>query len=357
MRCPTLTELPPLPPGKAGWPWTEESPQLPDNVPDPSTGSGHAAPWPRISIVTPSYNQGQFIEETIRSVLLQGYPNLEYIIIDGGSTDGSVDIIRKYEPWLAYWVSEPDRGQSHAINKGLLRTSGDVIAYLNSDDIYLRDVLAHVSQEYAHNPFDLIAYDCHYIDADGHTFHVTRHCTNSLLDLLDLSRYDRSEGVTQPGVFWSRRVLDTCGLFREDLHRSMDYEYWVRATSAGFSMRHLAIEAACNRFHQDAKSAGKMTLLLEDAAVAEEYVRTLKDDIPEGDLEQIEKSIPWCRTEAMFCGAREAAFSGNKLAAMHRWLVGFGRDFPANMLRRSTFGWLKLVLKLLYRKSDRGKSW
>ena len=111
MRCPTLKELPPSEAGKTGWPWTEESPQLPDNMPDGS-------PCPKISIVTPSLNQGQFIEETIRSVLLQGYPNLEYIIIDGGSTDGSVDIIKKYEKWLAYWITEPDRDQGHAINKG-----------------------------------------------------------------------------------------------------------------------------------------------------------------------------------------------------------------------------------------------
>ena len=81
MRCPTLNELPPPPPGETGWPWTEESPQLPDAMPDPSTSSGQVAPWPRVSIVTPSYNQGQFIEETIRSVLLQGYPNLEYIVM------------------------------------------------------------------------------------------------------------------------------------------------------------------------------------------------------------------------------------------------------------------------------------
>ena len=86
--------------------------------------------WPRISIVTPSYNQGQFIEETIRSILLQGYPDLEYIIIDGGSTDQSVEIIRKYEPWLTYWVSEKDRGQSHAINKGFERASGEIRGYI-----------------------------------------------------------------------------------------------------------------------------------------------------------------------------------------------------------------------------------
>ena len=118
MRCPTINELPSPPPGKRGWPWTEDSPQLPDTMPDGS-------PWPKISIVTPSLNQGPFIEETIRSVLLQGYPNLEYIIMDGGSTDESIEIIKKYEPWLAYWESEPDRGQSHAINKGFQRASGD----------------------------------------------------------------------------------------------------------------------------------------------------------------------------------------------------------------------------------------
>jgi glycosyltransferase involved in cell wall biosynthesis len=92
--------------------------------------------WPRISIVTPSLNQANYLEETIRSVLLQGYPNIEYIIIDGGSTDESVEIIKKYEKWLSFWISEPDKGQSHAINKGFSKASGEIYAYINSDDLY-----------------------------------------------------------------------------------------------------------------------------------------------------------------------------------------------------------------------------
>ena len=108
---------------------------------------------PKISIVTPSFNQGQFIEETIRSVLDQDYPNLEYLVIDGGSTDQTIDIIRKYETQLSYWESEKDRGQVHAINKGLARATGDIFAYINSDDIYLPGTFATVAKyfdEHAH---------------------------------------------------------------------------------------------------------------------------------------------------------------------------------------------------------------
>jgi glycosyltransferase involved in cell wall biosynthesis len=139
MRCPTLDDLPPPPPGNTGWPWTVESPQLADAM-------AEGRPWPRISIVTPSYNQGRFIEETIRSVLLQGYPDLEYIVVDGASTDNSVEIIKKYEPWLSYWVSEKDRGQAHAINKGLSKFTGRIASYLNSDDYLLASALAYVGK-------------------------------------------------------------------------------------------------------------------------------------------------------------------------------------------------------------------
>src|SRR5271166_5725136 len=134
MRCPTLAELPPPPSGKTGWPWTVETAQLPDTMPN-----GH--PWPCISIVTPSYNQGEYIEETIRSILLQGYPNVEYIIMDGGSTDGTVDTVQRYKRWLMHWESAPDLGQAHAINKGLQRCTGALFNWINSDDFLSRCAL------------------------------------------------------------------------------------------------------------------------------------------------------------------------------------------------------------------------
>lgn len=136
----------PLPPEqKTGWPWSEES--VAGRAAPPVLFDGQALP--RITVVTPSFNQGQFIEQTIRSVLMQGYPNLEYMIFDGGSSDGSVETIRKYENHLAYWQSEPDRGQSHAINKGFKRSTGQIICWLNSDDYFLPDTLKTVAESLA----------------------------------------------------------------------------------------------------------------------------------------------------------------------------------------------------------------
>jgi|GEM_PF-467591 len=217
MRCPTLSELPPPPPGRTGWPWTEESHQLPDTMPD-------GRPWPRVSIVTPSYNQAQFIEETIRSVLLQGYPDLEYIIIDGGSTDGSVEIIRKYEKWLAYWVSEKDRGQSHAINKGFERATGEIVAWLNSDDIYQPDTLQDVALNFTTYS------ECGLLYADS--CFINEH--SQVIEPIETQQYDLATLVLshaylpQQSTFLRASVLAEQGLLDEELHYVMDFDLWLR---------------------------------------------------------------------------------------------------------------------------------
>ncbi|MDJ1168120.1 glycosyltransferase family 2 protein [Roseofilum sp. BLCC_M154] len=135
----TIENLPTPPSNKSGWPWNKPNPILLKTM-------ANGSDWPKISIVTPSYNQGEFIEETIRSVLLQGYPNLEYIIIDGGSTDNTVDILKKYEDYISYWVSEPDGGQSHALNKGFQKATGDLIGWQNSDDYYAPGVFQYIAE-------------------------------------------------------------------------------------------------------------------------------------------------------------------------------------------------------------------
>ncbi len=177
----------------------------------------------KISIVTPSYNQGRFIEETIQSVVTQSYPNKEYYVFDGGSTDETPEILNRYNHQIDHWVSENDRGQSHAINKGLKMVTGDIVGWLNSDDYYAPEAFMQIAEAFKNNPeADLIYFNVRNFSQSGSTVH--RHQAN----------YPEEWFMTkvclhQPGVFWRKSLMDRIGFLDESLHFVMDFDYWIRA--------------------------------------------------------------------------------------------------------------------------------
>ncbi len=266
LRCPSIADLPLPPPNRSGWPWTEDSPRLPDTMPNGSA-------WPLVSIVTPSYNQGQFIEETIRSVLLQGYPNLEYVVIDGGSTDGTLDVIRKYEPWLTQWVSEPDNGQADAIGKGFALATGELLAWLNSDDCYLPEALPRVASFFSKVPDMVFASgDVLFVDANGIPL-------KRIFAVQPIGLVSANLGVhrwPQQGCFWRRAVYEDIGGIDKSLRFCMDFDLFVRLASAYPARCHRLPGPPIGTFrlHDEAKSSTILDVAeTEKRALIEKYGR------------------------------------------------------------------------------------
>src|SRR5262245_2312600 len=208
-------------------------------------------PWPRISIITPSYNQGLFIEETIRSVLLQGYPNYEYIVLDGGSTDGSQEIIAKYDNWLSYWVSEPDQGQAHAINKGLQRITGDVWNFVNSDDVLCSDAFKSVGVAHSSAPHSILVGDVEEFWDSASVGTLFRQRGISFRNLVEFW-YGRARWY-QPGIFSPVSMLRCVGSLDEKLEYALDYDFFCRITSKEQCM-YLNRVLAKARLHAASKS-------------------------------------------------------------------------------------------------------
>lgn len=207
---------------------------------------------PLVTVVTPSYNQAQFLEETILSVLNQDYPHIEYIIIDGGSTDASVDIIKKYEHKLNYWVSEPDAGQSHAINKGWQMANGQIWCWLNSDDFFAHhQVVTEVVRTFYSAPFvGLIYGNCEVVDQNSQSIRLFEAQDFELKDLL---RNNFGVYLMQPASFFNAKYVKEIGFLRQDFHYSMDFEFIARLVSASASVR-INSTLAKYRVHAQAKS-------------------------------------------------------------------------------------------------------
>jgi glycosyltransferase involved in cell wall biosynthesis len=202
---------------RSGWPWETGGTTA---TPPPAAGA------PRITVVTPSYNQGAYVERTLRSVLLQHYPNLEYIVIDGGSTDESSSVIKHYESHLASWVSEPDGGQADAINKGLRMATGEIVCWLNSDDFYFPGTLDLVAS--------ILGRDTGHVALVGDCLRVHQDGTPPIL--LEASFESRERLVAfwkgyrmhQPSIFWRREVTEQIGLLNDRLDYAFDFDYWAR---------------------------------------------------------------------------------------------------------------------------------
>ena len=203
---------------------------------------------PRVSIVTPSYNQGQFLEQTILSVLNQDYEDIEYMVVDGASTDNSLKFIEKYANRLAWWVSEPDSGQPEAVNKGWRKARGEIIGWLNSDDLFLPGTVSRFVKAFEEHPEAGIVFgDAYSIDADGEIFNLM---TFGDWGLKNLMAFDI---ICQPAVLIRREVLEKAGYLEEDLHFLMDHHLWLRLAKLA-PMVYLPGPAAAARYHAQAKN-------------------------------------------------------------------------------------------------------
>ena len=223
--------------------------------------------WPMISIITPTYNQGEYIEETILSVIEQNYPNLEYIIIDGGSSDKTIEVIKKYEQHISYWISESDRGQADAINKGLNICKGDIIGWLNSDDLLEPEALLNISDKFIDfNTPLLIAGSGVCFDDQGIVWQPDRLSGDlyaqeyTKLMLLQCWKYS----LHQPSTYWNRALMDEIGNLNDSLHFAMDLEYWLRVIDNKIPIYKFDASLSKFRVHNTSKTNNEEHRLHQD---------------------------------------------------------------------------------------------
>lgn len=217
--------------------------------------------WPKISVVTPTYNQGPYVEATIRSVLDQEYPNLEYIIMDGGLTDGTVEIIEKYSEHLAYWVSEPDGGQTDALIRGFDRASGDILCWLNSDDLFESFTLREVAETFSRHPdWQVVHGDELAIDADGHPFAIKKERPYHRFVWM----YDFNF-IPQASTFWRRGIYREVGGPDPEINLAMDADLWARFAERT-TLHHVPRVWSRFRYHPEAKTSRMATKSSEELA-------------------------------------------------------------------------------------------
>lgn len=230
--------------------------------------------YPLVSIITPSFNQARYLEYTLRSVLEQDYPNIEYLVVDGASTDGSLEIIKKYEKKIAWWVSEKDRGQADAINKGFSKAKGEYIAWLNSDDMYARGAVGKAVVALQAEPqLGMVFSNVFSIDAENRIFNTMRYGDYGLTDLMAFNI------IGQPGVFMHRAVLEQAGYMDLNYHYLLDHQLWLRIACKA-PLRYVDDYFAAARFHAAAKNVAMAAEFGREAFAILDWMRTQPELAP-----------------------------------------------------------------------------
>ena len=279
-----------------------------------------------VSIITPSYNQAAYLEQTILSVLSQDHPRIEYIVVDGASTDGSVEIIKKYAGRFANWVSEKDHGQAEAINKGFARATGDIVAWLNSDDYYLQGTVSAAVKVFEENPDVVLVYgNMLAVDEHGKTFNTLTYGQLSLEDLLCF------QIIGQPAVFMRHSALRKTGGLNPDFHFLLDHLLWIQIARQG-SILHVDQTWSAARYHAEAKNRAKA------AEFGREAFRILEVATQDKVLAPVLAKVSRCaRASAYRVDARYLLDGGQPAKALSAWIRALLIHPPTALARMNIF--------------------
>jgi glycosyltransferase involved in cell wall biosynthesis len=276
---------------------------------------------PLVSIVTPSFNQGRFLEQTIQSVLGQEYPHLEYLLVDGASTDGSLEIIQKYSKQLDWWVSEVDKGQAEAINKGLLRAKGEFVAWLNSDDYYLPGAIDRVISTFIQHPEAGLVYgDVLAVDENDQSTNQLRYGQLSLADLMTF------QVIGQPSVFMRRSVLQQAGFLDLSYHYLLDHQLWLRMAQIA-EIYYIPGNFSAARFHPESKNVARATEFGSEAYRILDWMKTQPNLAP-----VLKKNWKRIRAGAHRLSAFYLLDGGDAAASLHEYKQSFSL-YPVTTLK------------------------
>ncbi len=291
--------------------------------------------YPKISIVTPSFNQGQYIEETILSVINQGYPNLEYIIIDGGSTDDTVAVIKKYEEYISYWVSEEDEGQADAINKGLQKCSGEIFNWINSDDYLVEGALYTIAKAFENSNYMMVAAAVQNFSAAG----LQQLFINKDLTIHGMLKEGFDYVYHQPGVWLRMEAMKKVGLFEKKYHYCFDQEYMLRYLLKFPTVNYVNSTIAFFRMHEQSKTVSSFDRFYWDLVkIYKQFAKKQRGTEAGEAADRKGRKMEW---ELLSSAINDK--SKNRVPVFFKAAQAILQD-PSYRLNRRSIGWLKHIM-------------